>query len=238
MSGLVFCVFWRPHLSDLVRPDTWWFAASLTGLFACFLLSLERLPQATETTVAFLGPLCVALAGSRGARELGWVALAAAGVVLLGHGEVRAEALGIVLALMAAASWAAYIWSLSKLGTGDRGYAAIGVANLMAGALVLPFALAEGQPQVEDARAVALQVTAFSLLAGVVVLLAEFEALRRIPNHTFGVLMSLDPAFAALWGFLVLDQTLSATQLVALALVTVGSAGAFSRAPRSATPAA
>ena len=53
----------------------------------------------------------------------------------------------------------------------------------------------------------------------------ESESLRRMPANVFGVLMSLEPAVAALAGFVVLGQRLGARELVAIALVIAASIG-------------
>ena len=72
---------------------------------------------------------------------------------------------------------------------------------------------------------------AVAILSSAIPYSLELEALRLLPRGTFGVLMSLEPAVAACVGFLALGQDLAATELVAIVLVVVASAGALRSAP-------
>jgi inner membrane transporter RhtA len=224
---------WRPKASDLFKRSTWLLALSLAGMFAAFLSALDALPQATVTTIAFLGPLGIALESARDRRELAWVGLAAVGVVLLGRGEWHLEPTGVLLAVMAAGFWAMYIVLMSAAAQARSGYQELAWANLIAAVVVIPFVAVGGLSGTRAYQDAIWAVLAFSALAGLLPLVAELEALKRIRSHSFGVFMSLDPGVAAMWGFLILGQSLSLDQVGAIALVTFASAGAFATASRA-----
>lgn len=196
----------------------------LAVMNSAFYLALDRIPLGTAATYAFLGPLAVAVFGSRRRRDLVWAGLALAGIALLSAGRLAGDPLGVAFALLNAAGWAAYILLLARAGSrsGDTGMLAS--ATLVAAALSVPAALASRPHAIAVGAAAMVPVVA--LLCTVVPLHAEFAALRRMPRHVFGVLMSLEPAIASLWGLLVLGQGVSAREGAALALVVIASAGA------------
>ena len=191
---------WPPTLWSFRRPAAWWLGFCLAGLFLSFLFALEHVSQATATTIAFIGPLALAVIGSRRRVELVWVSFAAFGVLLMSRGEIVGEPAGIALALLAAGFWALYIRALARLGQHENPYHGLAMANVVATLITVSLLVVTGsETSLSDVGSVAWEVIAFALLAGLVPLFAEYEALRRIPRHTFGVFMSLDPGFAALW---------------------------------------
>jgi inner membrane transporter RhtA len=212
----------RPLILDAIA-----FGAILTAMSLFFYEAIDRLPLGTAVTLEFLGPLGVALAGTRRRRDLIWVALAAGGVVLLSGGVAGdSEALGIVFALLAAASWAGYILLGARIGNRHEGLVPLALALAVTAVATLPFGVAaavDGDLSLE-VLAVGLAV---GLLASALPFTLELEALRRLPSDVFGVLMSLEPAVAALVGFVALSQDLSASELLAIALVVIASAGAL-----------
>ena len=209
------------------------------GAILFFYLALGRLPQGVAIALQFLGPLGVAIAGSRRASDLVWAALAAAGVWgLVGHGLTtggadRLDLLGIVFALAAAASWAAYIvWGQAA----SRAYGhatpalAVGIATVMVVPVGVQHAGLEAllQPQLLPlALVVALISTAIPFTL-------EMYALPRMPARTFAVLTSLEPAFGALAGLLLLHERLAPAQLAGVLAVMAAAAGAaWSSRPRT-----
>jgi inner membrane transporter RhtA len=198
--------------------------------------AIDRVPLGIAVTIEFLGPLGVAVAAARGPRALAWVGLAAAGVVLIAGplGE-SPDAAGMGFAALAGAGWAAYILVGQRVGAVFSGASGLTVAVAFAtGLLLVPGAATAGgdlaSPSVLGA---ALVVAALSTA---VPYSAEIEALRSIPAGTFGVLMSLEPAVAALIGFLAIDQGLSGSELAGIGCVVIASAGAVRAVRPGAAP--
>jgi len=190
--------------------------------------SFARIPLGVAVTIEFLGPLAVAVAGSRHLRDVGWVVLAATGVVLLtqgGHGHLNLA--GVLFAGLAAACWAAYIVLSSATGQRFPGSAGLAIAMVVSAVIVTPPALIAGggamfRPAVLATGAV------IGILSSVIPYRLELESLRRIPMRLFGVWMSLEPAVAALIGLALLGQHLSLVEWLAICCVMVACAGAAS----------
>ena len=218
------------HLWDVVL-----FGAILAGLNLAFYASLERLPLGVAVTLEFVGPLGVAVFGSRRGRDVVWALLAAIGIVLLsdGAGSGGIDPLGAALALTAGGFWAAYILQSARLGNSYPGLGGLALAMAISAVLVAPFGIAQGGGDLLTPANLAVGL-AVGLLSSAIPFALELEALRRLPSAAFGVLMSLEPAVAAIVGFVALSQGLSAVEAIAIALVVAASAGALRSA---ATPA-
>jgi inner membrane transporter RhtA len=199
-----------------------------------FYAALERLPLGITVTLEFVGPLGVALFGSRQRRDVIWALLAAAGIVLLSGGTdgEQIDPLGVVLALTAGAFWAAYILQSARVGALEPGVRGATLAAVISTVLVAPFGIAQGGAEILTPSNLAIGA-AIGVLSTAIPYTFEMEALRRLPQATFGVLMSLEPAVAAAIGFLALSQGLSTREVVAICFVVVASAGALRSA---ATP--
>lgn len=199
-----------------------------------FYAALERLPLGITVTLEFIGPLGVAVLGSRRPRDVIWVLLAAAGIVLLsgGTGGNSIDPLGVALALGAGFFWAAYILQSARVGRLGPGIGGATMAAVISTVLVAPFGLADGGGELLDPAILAVGA-AVGILSTAVPYVAEMEALRRLPQAVFGVMMSLEPAVAAAIGFVALSQGLSVVEVVAIALVVVASAGALRSAATS-----
>jgi inner membrane transporter RhtA len=181
-------------------------------------------------TLEFTGPFAVAVAASRRASDLLWVALAAGGIVLLSpgiHGSL--DLTGALLALLAGAFWATYIVLAARVGQAFSGGQGLTLAMIVATVVLLPAGIVAGGSDLGDPGLLGAGV-AVALLSSAIPYSLELEALRRLPKGTFGVLMSLEPAVAAVVGLVALGQDLSATEVVAVALVVAASAGALSAA--------
>jgi inner membrane transporter RhtA len=210
-----------------MRREAFVFGLILAGMNLSFYEAIDRLPLGTAVTLEFIGPLGVAVAGTRRRSDLVWVALAAGGVVLLSGGiEGGSELLGIVLALIAAAFWAAYIVLNARFGSRHEGLAPLAFALSFSAVLLLPTGLAGGGTDLL-APAVLAAGLGIGVLSSALPYALELEALRTLPSATFGVLMSLEPAAATLVGFVVLSQALSAAEIVAMAMVVVAGVGAL-----------
>ncbi len=202
------------------------FGASLGIMNTVFYLALGRIPLGLAVTVEFVGPLAVAIYGSRRALDLLWVAMAAIGIALIapwsGQGP---DALGIAFALLAGVCWAIYIVLGGRLSRLVQGSTAVGAAMLVASVTVMPFVLADGGLARLTPR-LGLATLAVALLSSAVPYSLEMVALRALSSRTFSILMSLEPAVAALCGLLFLGERLGGAQWAAVALVIGASLGA------------
>jgi inner membrane transporter RhtA len=214
--------------------------ALLLGLtLVCMNLSfweaLDRLPLGVVVTVEFLGPLAVAVVTSRGRFDLVWIVLAGAGVALLARGGGAVEPLGIGLAALAGFFWAVYIVLGVRVGRAWAGASGLAIAMAFACVIALPWGAVSGGANLFDPTLLA-EGAAVGVLSSALPWSLEIEALRRLPTHVFGVLMSLEPGVAAVAGLALLGEHLRGRQIVAIALVVVASAGAARRAPKPELP--
>ena len=220
----------RPQLRGRARADLRLVAAlGVVSMNIAFYEALDRTPLGVAVTVEFLGPLAVAVLGSRKAVDLLWVVLAGAGVGLLADGGGGAvHPLGIILAATAGFFWALYI--LLSVRVGQRFSGASGLAPAMAlGALLMaPWGIVSAGHHLRDPQLVGAAV-GVGLLSSALPWSLELEALRRLPPHVFSVVLSLEPALAALAGFVFLHEHLHTRAWAAIALVVVASAGAAGR---------
>ena len=241
VAGVLLTAVVRPAFRSWGREQ--WTATLALGLTMgamnlVFYLAIRTVPLGVCVTVEFIGPLLLAVAQTRRPRDLLWAALAAAGVALLGlHNGGSVPLHGLLLALLAGLFWAGYIVSSARVGRALPGLAGLAGALLVGSLLVLPFGAAGAGRAVADGWAL-LAGVAVALLSSVVPYACELTALRTMPTRVFGVLMSLEPAAAAVAGLLVLDQHLGARELVALVLVSLASVGVTlgQRAERRAQP--
>jgi inner membrane transporter RhtA len=204
------------------------FGVALAGMSLAFYAAIDRLPLGVAVTLEFLGPLGVAVFGSRQRHDLLWALLAAAGILLLsgGFGSGGIDALGAALALLAGGLWAVYILQSARVGASDPGLGGLASAMAISTVLVAPFGIVQGGGELLGPAVLGVGF-AVGVLSSAVPYVLELEALRRLPNAVFGVLMSLEPAVAALVGFIALSQDLSPVELVAIGLVVTASAGAL-----------
>jgi inner membrane transporter RhtA len=229
-AAVVLLGLWRPR----VRAYDWralrlvaCFGVALGLMNLCFYEALDRIPLGVCVTIEFIGPVGVAVALSRRALDLVWVVLAAAGILLLADpfGAGGLDPTGLAFILAAAACWSAYILLAQRATRVFHGSTGLAMAAGIAWLMPLVPGLTEARLAdllAPGALAVGLAV---ALLSSVIPYSLESESLRRLPARVFGVLMSLEPAVAALAGFVVLGQRLSARDLVAIALVICASVG-------------
>ena len=218
----------RPVLRGRTRAD--WlvvvgFGVSLGVMNWAIYQAFARIPLGVAVTIEFVGPLSLAVLGSRRPRDLVWVALAAAGVALLGFEGGDLTLAGVLFALLAGAAWAAYILLSGQTGRRWPGLDGLTLASMVAALLLAPLALPSGDGDLLDPR-ILLVGAAVGLLSSVVPYSCEIVALRSLAPAVFSILMSLEPAAAALAGILVLGEFLTAGQWLAMVLVVVASVGA------------
>jgi inner membrane transporter RhtA len=210
------------------------FGVTLAAMNLCFYEALDRIPLGIAVSLEFVGPLTVGLLGSRRKLDLAWVALAAAGIVLLTGPEGSAEAAGIALALAAGGFWALYILFSARVGRAFSGGDGLALAMVVAAALMTGPGVAAAGEDLLDLRVVAVGA-AVALLSSAIPYSLELEALRRLRMGIFGVLMSLEPAIAALVGLVALEQGLAAAEVAGIACVVAASAGVL-REPGAPAP--
>ena len=227
-SALILLAFVRPRLRELSKEQ--WkavipYGLALGAMNLLFYYALVRIPMGLAVSLEFIGPLTLALAGSRRLVEILWVALAAAGIALIApwSGE-GIDLLGLVFALAAGACWAIYILLSKRAGAQLPGQLAVTVGMLVAALPVLPVGVIEGS---------VFSMTPYMLLLGVVLAVfssvlpfsLEMNALRSMPPRTFSILMSLEPVAAAIAGWLLLNELLSTQQWLAVLFIVIASSG-------------
>jgi len=232
-SALVFWLVARVRLRGRSQDD--WvtalgFGVALVTMNWAIYQSFARIPLGIAVTIEFLGPLLVAVLGSRRPRDLVWVVLAGTGVALLGLTRTRLDLVGVGFALLAGLGWASYIVLSARTGRRWPGISGLAIASLVGAiALAPPAVLEAGDVLLQPV--VLLTGVAVGLLSSVVPYSLELIALRRIPPRAFGILMSLEPAAAALAAMLLLQEFLSGTQWLALGCVVAASVGATRFSP-------
>jgi inner membrane transporter RhtA len=228
-SSFVLLAIWRPPVRSRSRRELLLvavFGLVLAGMNLSFYEALHRIPLGVAVTIEFVGPLAVAVGGSRRRLDLLWVVLAAAGILALARGGTHGlSALGVAFALIAGCLWAAYILVNARVGQAFERGTGLALALAIGSIGLLPFGIVAGGSHLLEPRSLGLGL-AVAMLSSAIPYSCELEALRRIRTSVFGVLMSLEPAMAAFAGFLVLGQGLSARSLVGIALVVAASVGA------------
>jgi inner membrane transporter RhtA len=208
---------------------------SVAVMNACFYQAIDRIPLGLATTVEFLGPLAVAVLGSRRALDFLWIGLAGAGIALLGSPSVELDPVGLAFAFGAAASWAAYIVLAKRMLDDWPVGSGLSLTLLVAALLLAPFGLAADGGNLLDWSVLGIGL-AVAVLGSVLPFTLELAALRQLSAATFGILLSLEPAVAALAGAVVLSQVPSPVEAVAIVLVVAASAGASWGARRAVPP--
>lgn len=227
-SAVVLGLVARPVLRGRTRDD--WavalgFGVSLGVMNWAIYQAFARIPLGLAVTIEFVGPLTLAILGSRRALDLVWAALAGLGVALLGFEPGDLNLAGVAFALVAGGAWAAYILLSAQTGRRWPGLDGLAVASVVATLLLAPFAVVSGGAGLLDLRILALGA-AVGMLSSVIPYSLEMTALRTIRPALFSVLMSLEPAAAALAGVVVLQEFLTPLQLLAMACVVGASVGA------------
>ena len=228
-AALILMVAWRPRVSGHTGRDyllVLFFGLIFAAMNTSFYASLERLPLGVAVTVEFVGPLGVAVFGSRRLLDLLWAVLAAGGILLLSPlSGVQIDSLGLALALLAGLCWAAYILVSVRVGRSFPGGTGLALGSAVGAVLVAPLGIWQGGQQLLSWPLLATGA-AVALLSSVIPYSFELEALRKLPARVFGVLMSIEPAIAAVVGFFVLGEALGERELLAIGVITAASIGA------------
>ena len=202
------------------------YGLALAGMNALFYLSIDRLPLGIAVSFEFIGPLSVALYHARQKFDFVWVGLAILGLTLLFPFEQShsLDPIGIALALGAGACWALYIIAGQKP-TGISGNHTVCLGMFVGMLCLMPIALFMGMPSAVFEPSNFIYFIALAILASALPFSLEMIALRNLSALSFGTLMSIEPAIAALSGFIFLGEQLLWTQWLALATIISASVG-------------
>jgi inner membrane transporter RhtA len=231
-SAIMLCFAARKALGGVLRSRAWRDLAVAAGFGLTLALmnfsiyqSFSRIPLGIAVTIEFLGPLMVSILASRRARDLMWAVLALCGVLLLARGGGHVDPVGIAFALLAGTAWAGYIMLSASTGRRFAGSTGLALASVVGAAVMLPLGIAQGGSAL--LRPELLLIGAgVGLLSSVIPYTLELEALRRMPARVFGILMSLEPAVAALVGVVILGELLEPREWVAIGCVILACVGA------------
>ncbi|MFV8322816.1 EamA family transporter [Flavobacterium sp. LB3P21] len=228
ISALILLAVYRPNLKK-ITVEQWKlvipYGLSLGAMNLIFYLSIERIPIGLAVTLEFIGPLLVAVLGSKRTIDFFWVLLAAAGIVLIAPWSNNGlDILGVVFALLAGALWAAYIILGGKISKIMKGGDAVTIGMLFASILIVPFGILGNGLSNLTPQLLGLGV-ALALLSSAIPFTLEMKALGQLPARTFSILMSLEPAAASICAFIFLQEYLTFNEILAVIFVVIASAG-------------
>ncbi|MEE2041613.1 EamA family transporter [Nocardiopsis sp. CT-R113] len=226
-SAALLVLLVRPALRARSRTD--WlvvvgYGVALAMMNFLIYQAFARIPLGIAVTIEYLGPLTIAILGSRRRIDLVWAGLAGLGVVALGLESGSMDPLGILFAVLAAVAWAGYILLSAATGQRFSGASGLAIASVVGVVIMAPAGISEGGAALLDWRLLLFGL-AVGVLSSIVPYTLELNALRRMPPRVFGVLMSLQPAAAALVGLVLLGELLSVWQWFAVGCVIAASAG-------------
>lgn len=229
ISAIILFTINRPKLKDISGKQwklIFWYGIILGAMNTSFYLSLSRIPLGLAVTLEFIGPLLLAISTSRKALDFIWVLLAAAGIALIApwSGASNIDLIGAALALLAGGFWAGYIVLGGKLSQTMDGSQAVSVGLLFASLIAVPAGIIEGNFANLNPNMLVLGL-GIALLSSAIPYTLEMNALKQIPAKTFSILMSLEPAAAAVCGLLFLREHLSIHEWAAIALIVGASTG-------------
>lgn len=235
ISAILLLLVYRPNLFQ-ITPKQWKlvipYGLSLGAMNLIFYLAIERIPIALAVTLEFIGPLLVAIIGSRRLIDYCWVLLAATGIVLIAPwSNNRIDVLGVLFALLAGVLWAAYIVLGGKISKIMNDGQAVSTGMLFAAILILPFGFYENGLVNLTPKLFGMGI-ALALLSSAIPFTLEMKALGQLPPRTFSILMSLEPAAAAICAFIFLQENLSFYEILAVVCVVIASAGSTLTAKR------
>jgi len=228
-AAIVLCAVTRPAFRGRSRSD--WthivvFGVALAGMNVCYYAALQHLPLGVTVTIEFIGPLSVAILGTRRRIDIAWALLAGAGLVLLSPiTGVELKVVGVLLAVTAGAFWAGYILISARVGERFDGLSGLALALVVSSAITAIPAVATAGTTLLEGRVIVIGLVV-ALLSSAIPYGFELEALRSLKPSSFAMLMSLEPVVAAMAGAVVLSEHLGAPELIAIGFVLVANVGA------------
>lgn len=242
-SALLLLVLWRPWRWPLSGKDARmvaYYGAALGAMNLCFYMALRTIPFGVAVAIEFSGPLLVALLASRRPMDFIWVVFAIVGLLLLlpmVNNVSTLDPTGVMFALAAAALWATYIISGKRVGHMHAGHS-VSLGLTVAAVVVVPIGAAQAGTALLSPTALLVGLGVAALSSAIPMSL-EMVALKRLPKQAFGIMLSMEPAAAALLALLLLDEHLTLTQWLAIGLIMTASIGSAATAQRPAVaPAA
>lgn len=235
VSAIILLLAYRPNLKQ-ITPNQWKivipYGLSLGAMNLIFYLGIERIPIGLAVTLEFVGPLLVAIIGSRRLIDYCWVLLAAIGIALIAPwSNSNVDLLGVIFALLAGGFWAAYIVLGGKVSKIMNGGQAVSTGMLFAAILILPFGFYENGLANLTPKLFGMGI-ALALLSSAIPFTLEMKALGQLPPRTFSILMSLEPAAASICAFIFLQEHLSFYEILAVVCVVTASVGSTLTAKR------
>lgn len=236
LSAVLMLLLWRPWRWHLSRPDARAIAlygVALGGMNLMFYMSLRTLPFGLAVAIEFSGPLAVAIWSSRRAVDFVWVALAIAGLAMLLPLGLSASALdpvGLLFALAAAVCWALYIVFGKRAGHLHAGHT-VSLGLLMAAIVVVPVGIAHAGAALLTPKVLLIGLAVAAVSSAIPISL-EMMALKRLPKETFGIMISMEPAVAALLAWVLLGEHLNLVQWLAIGCIVAASMGSALTARR------
>jgi inner membrane transporter RhtA len=238
VAGIILLAVGRPRIRSFTWSQ-WWPVLLLAAVFGTMNLSLytaiDHLGLGLAVTLEFLGPLTVALAGSRRRTDLACAAVAGAGVVVLARPQPTTDYVGIALGLLAAACWASYILLNRTIGRRLPGAEGSACAAGLSALLFIPVGIAVFIRHPPTAESLSCAIAA-GILSSAVPFLADLFSLRRVPAHLFGIFMSANPVLAAVVGLIALNQSLQSAEWLAIAAIVSANSVGVVLGPARPTP--
>ncbi|MCV9928661.1 DMT family transporter [Flavobacterium sp. LS1R49] len=228
ISALILLLVYRPNLR-MITPAQWKlvipYGLSLGAMNLIFYLAIERIPVGLGVTLEFIGPLLVAVFGSKRMVDYLWVLLAAIGIALIAPWSNNGiDLIGVLFALLAGALWAAYIVLGGKVSRVMKDGDAVATGMLFASILIVPFGIMENGLSNLTPSLLGMGV-ALALLSSAIPFTLEMKALGQLPPRTFSILMSLEPAAASICAFFFLQEHLTFYEILAVGFVIIASVG-------------
>ena len=236
LSALLMLMLWRPWRWRLSRADAKavvLYGAALGAMNLMFYLSLQTLPFGLAVAIEFAGPLAVAIWSSRRAVDFVWVALAIAGLALLlplGLSGSTLDPLGVLYAVGAAVFWALYIVFGKRAGHLHAGQS-VALGLLVAALVVVPVGVAHAGAALLSSSVLLVGVAVAAISSALPISL-EMMALKRLPKEAFGIMISMEPAVAALLALALLGERLDTVQWLAIGCIVAASMGSAATARR------
>ena len=236
LSALLMLMLWRPWRWRLTRADAQavvLYGAALGAMNLMFYLSLQTLPFGLAVAIEFAGPLAVAIWSSRRAVDFVWVALAIVGLALLlplGLSGSTLDPLGVLYAVGAAVFWALYIVFGKRAGHLHAGQS-VSLGLLVAALVVVPVGVAHAGAALLS-PSVLLVGVAVAAISSALPISLEMMALKRLPKEAFGIMISMEPAVAALLALALLGERLDTVQWLAIGCIVAASMGSAATARR------
>jgi inner membrane transporter RhtA len=227
VGGLLLAVVARPRLHRPPAELAWLvvFGLQLAVMILAFYAAILRIPLGVAVTIEFVGPLTVALVGSRRPRDIVWVVLAGSGIAIFAGLPTSGSlsTLGIAFALLAGVAWGGYIFTAQRVGRSWSGSEGVAAGILASAVFLAPMGIG-GITSVSPSNA--LTIAALGVLSAALPFSLDMAALRRLTTRAFGILASLEPIIATVVGVAALGQHLHPSDALATLLVVSASIGA------------